>query len=211
VADRRAVAEVTAWEPDIVLLQESPRREQLVDLLQNLYGAEGTFLWGGDTAILARGTIHPRRVDRSSHFVHALVELPTGLTVNVVSVRLNPPVFRLDFWMPGFWIDHRNKRVKHRRQIQDVAEHIRTIATPLIVGGDLNAPPNDGALVPLRERLRDTFRTAGHGWGNTGTNDYPLFRVDQIWASPHFLAESVTAQKTIHSDHRMVVCDLILE
>ena len=35
-------------------------------------------------------------------------------------------------------------------------------------------------------------------------------RVDQIWVSRHFRAESVTAQKTIHSDHRMVVCDLIV-
>jgi len=52
---------------------------------------------------------------------------------------------------------------------------------------------------------------AGIGWGSTGTNHYPLFRVDQIWVSRHFRAESVTAQKTIHSDHRMVLCDLIVE
>ena len=84
------------------------------------------------------------------------------------------------------------------------------LSAHLIVGGDFNAPPRDAALTPLRPRLFDTFTEAGRGWGNTGTNDYPLFRVDQIWASRGFKAESVTAHKTIHSDHRMVVCDLVL-
>jgi endonuclease/exonuclease/phosphatase (EEP) superfamily protein YafD len=82
---------------------------------------------------------------------------------------------------------------------------------PLIIGGDFNAPPNDGALAPLRLRLVDTFRQAGRGWGNTGTNRFPFFRVDQIWAGGSLRAESVFAQRTVHSDHRMVVCDLILQ
>ena len=208
-ANSRAAAEVAKWEPHIVLLQESPSREHLARLSRELFGADGTFLSGGDTSIVARGQIRPRHVDRSSHFVHATVVLSTALKADVISVRLNPPVFRLDFWMPGFWIDHRNNRIRHRRQILDIMRRIQTIPTHLIVGGDFNAPPGDAALAPLEERLCDTFRKAGHGWGNTGTNRFPLFRVDQIWVSQHFRAESVTAQKTIYSDHRMVVCDLI--
>jgi hypothetical protein len=210
-ANWRAAEEVAKWEPDIVLLQESPSREHLGHLSQELYGTDGTFLWGGDTSVLAHGQFEPGDVDPSSHLVHAKVTLPNGLKVNIVSVRLSPPVFRLDFWMPGFWNDHRNKRIKHRQQILDVVQRIEAITTPLIVGGDFNATPADASLVPLQSQLSDTFRTAGHGWGNTGTNGWPLFRVDQIWASQHFLADSVTAQKTIHSDHRMVVCDLILK
>jgi endonuclease/exonuclease/phosphatase (EEP) superfamily protein YafD len=210
VANWRAAAEVASWEPDIVLLQESPSREHLARLTEDLFGADGTHLWGGDTSILARGTIRPRHVDGTSHFVQATVELPSGLKTEVVSLRLHPPVFRLDFLRPGFWVAHRDNRVRHRRQILDVRQRIRSIRTPLIAGGDFNAVPRDAALDPLRDRLSDTFLEAGHGWGNTGTSRYPLFRVDQIWASPHFLAESVTAQKTIHSDHRMGVCELIL-
>lgn len=210
-ANSRAAEEVAKWEPDIVLLQESPSREHLRHLSQELYGSDGTFLWGGDTSILAHGRIEPGNVDPNSHFVHATATLPNGLKVNIVSVRLSPPVFRLDFWTPGFWNDHRNKRIKHRQQILEVAQRIEGISTPLIAGGDFNAPPADAALDSLRRQLSDTFLAAGHGWGNTGTNGWPLFRVDQIWASAHFHAASVTAQKTIHSDHRMVVCDLILK
>ena len=80
----------------------------------------------------------------------------------------------------------------------------------LIVGGDFKSPPYDDALAPLRDRLFDAFRKAGHGRGATGTNDYPLFRVDQIWVSQGFRPESVTAQNTMYSDHRMVVCDLTM-
>ena len=212
-ADRRAAEEVATWKPDIVLFQESPSRQNLENLARELFGADGEFLWGGDTSILARGHIEPGGVDGTSHFVHANIELPTGMKADVISLRLSPPVFRLDFWMPGFWRDHRDKRIKHRQQILDVMQRIQSIPqpAPLIVGGDFNALPNDAALAPLRPRLFDTFRKAGHGWGNTGTNSCPLFRVDQIWASRQFRAESVTAQKTIHSDHRMVVCDLLLD
>jgi endonuclease/exonuclease/phosphatase (EEP) superfamily protein YafD len=81
----------------------------------------------------------------------------------------------------------------------------------VIIGGDFNAPPNDGSLVTLKHRLHDTFRDAGRGWGNTGTNRFPLFRVDQILVGEGLRAESVCARRTIHSDHRLVVCDLTLE
>jgi vancomycin resistance protein VanJ len=213
VANHRSAAEIANAEPDIVLLQESPSREHLQHLARELFGDDGRFLWGGDTSILARGQIRPVTLDTSSHFLHATVELPTGITVDVISVRLNPPVFRLDFWAPGFWTDHRNNRIKHRQQILNVMESMEGIpqSANLIVGGDFNAPPRDAALSPLRPRLSDTFTAAGRGWGNTGTNDNPLFRVDQIWASRGFKPESVTAHKTIHSDHRMVVCDLVLK
>jgi hypothetical protein len=66
-------------------------------------------------------------------------------------------------------------------------------------------------LEELRPGLFDTFREAGRGWGSTGTNEFPLFRVDQVWASRGFRAESVTARRVVHSDHRLVVCDVVIE
>lgn len=208
----RSVKEVASWKPDIVLLQESPGREQLEKLSQALFGTDASFLYGGDVSILTDGQMRPKFVNRAAHFVHAEVELPTGLRTDVMSVRLAPPVFRLDFWMPGFWIDHREKRIEHRGQIFDIVEHIQAVpmSSRLIVGGDFNSPPYDDVLAPLRHRLADAFHKAGRGWGATGTNDFPLFRVDQIWASQVWRSESVTAQKTRYSDHRMVVCDLTI-
>jgi endonuclease/exonuclease/phosphatase (EEP) superfamily protein YafD len=210
-ADQRAAAEIARYDPDIVLLQETPMGTHLDELSHEMYGEGGATLWGGDTSLLARGTIQPIRVDRESHFIHATVELNSGAKVEVVSLRLNPPVFRLDGWSPGFWRDHRDNRRKHRQELLEVVEGLGDNSLPLIVGGDFNMPPHDAALAPLHDRLEDTFRVAGQGWGNTGTNDFPLFRVDQIWASRECRPVRVLARKTIHSDHRMVICDLILK
>lgn len=211
--DARSAREVAEFEPDIVLLQESPGEQQLDMLARELFGESGSVLSSGDTSIVARGRIRPRVAGAGSHFTFASVELGAGATADVVSLRLNPPVFRVDFWMPGFWRDHRDNRVKHRRQINDVLAQLRKVpeGTPVIVGGDFNAPPGDAALAGLGDRLADAFLTAGRGWGNTGTSRVPLFRVDQVWAGGRFKPVSVTARGTLHSDHRMVVCDLILE
>ena len=204
--------EVSALKPDIVLFQESPGSEHLAQLSKELFGAGGVFLDGGDTSIVAHGKIEPKTTG-ASHFTHANVKLSTGITTNVMSLRLAPPAFRLDFWTAGFWVEHFEVRIRHRQQILDIVEKLEELpeSTNLIVGGDFNSAPGDGALSALRGRVYETFRKAGCGWGCTGTNEYPLFRVDQIWVSRHFEAETVVARKTRHSDHRMVVCDLILK
>jgi len=104
------------------------------------------------------------------------------------------------------------KRISHREQINRIIEHLQSVpsGSHLIVGGDFNAPPRDDALALLQSRLSDAFLTAGSGWGATGTNEYPLFRVDQVWVSNSLQPVSATAKKTQHSDHRMVVCDLVI-
>lgn len=210
VGGTRSVEEVSTWQPDIVLLQESPGSAQLNRLTTSLFGKDGESLHGGDVAILTRGKMTTRFADPKSHFVHAEVQMPSGVLIDVVSVRLTPPVPRVDFWMPGFWVDHRNKRIEHRKQIAELMQHVQGIPKThhLIVGGDFNAPPSDDSLSALRQRLSDSFLSVGHGWGATGTNEHPLFRVDQIWVSNTFQGKAVTAHKTQHSDHRMVVCDV---
>lgn len=212
VGQARCVEDVAVWEPDIVLLQESPGEEQLQSLVKSLFGRDGSYLYSGDVSILARGTLTRRFSATRSHFVHVEAELPTGSVIDVLSTRLSPPVPRFDFWTPDFWIDHHEKRIDHREQIKQIVDHLQSVTSGshLIVGGDFNAPPRDDALASLRARLSDAFLTAGSGWGATGTNEYPLFRVDQVWVSNNIQPISVTAKKTQHSDHRMVVCDLVI-
>jgi endonuclease/exonuclease/phosphatase (EEP) superfamily protein YafD len=84
-------------------------------------------------------------------------------------------------------------------------------SVPLIVGGDFNAPAGDAVFRLLRPRLRDAFAEAGCGWGNTIINDFPFARIDQIWIGRHWQAIAVQAQPSAHSDHRIVIADLLLE
>jgi endonuclease/exonuclease/phosphatase family metal-dependent hydrolase len=208
----RAAEEVALHDPDIVLLQESPSRDGVRKLTQKLFGANGRFIHEGDTAILTAGKVERRTPDGQNEFAHGRVQLALGPPIDVVSLRLSPPVSRLDFWSRGFWTEHHDCRAEHRSEINRLVKHLRQAVPkgPLILGGDFNTTPNDLILVRLKARLFDTFAASGQGWGNTGTNDYPLFRVDQIWASRDFAATVSAAHASEHSDHRMVVSEIQL-
>src|SRR5262249_30291155 len=80
--------------PDVALLQETPGEEQLTQMTADLFGAKGNYLFGGDTAIIARGRINSRFVDRGGHFVAGDVVLVDGREIACLSLRLAPPPAR---------------------------------------------------------------------------------------------------------------------
>lgn len=210
----QAADEVLKVQPDIVLLQESPSRQAVEQLAYKLFGKDAGVLWGIDASIMVRGTIVP--VDLPSPLdsicVHGSVRLTSGLKADVVSLRLLPNLVRTDLWSPNCWQAYKENRQIRREQLRTVIQHLdKTVSpdTPLIVGGDFNAPQGDAIFRLMKPRLHDSFAEGGIGWGNTMLNELPIVRIDQIWVSKHFRAVAVIAIKTLHSDHRMVVCDLV--
>jgi vancomycin resistance protein VanJ len=210
-----AADEVAAYRPDIVLLQESPPAAFLPELAKRLYGDKGGTVVGMDASIVARGNIEAIPIPASLrlHCAAARVRVPGFPEVQVVSLRLNPPVARIDVWNPENW---RIQAEDYRRRHETVAEIVAFLATlprdsPVLVGGDWNAPARDGSLAPLASAgLRDTFRIAGRGCGNTITNEMPFHRIDQLWTDPARLRpRSVTAHRTENSDHRLVAATFV--
>ncbi|HZL42965.1 MAG TPA: hypothetical protein VFD66_06765 [Verrucomicrobiae bacterium] len=65
-------------------------------------------------------------------------------------------------------------------------------------------------LEALQPQLHDTFRESGAGWGNTLDDDIPFLRIDQVWCDDRMRPTTVTVHRTLHTDHRMLVCDLVL-
>ena len=209
----KAALEPLQFSPDIVLFQESQGAVPLEETARKYFGDNASSLHGGDVSIVANGSIKPIHVDPGSHFVHAVVSLENGQSIDVVSLRLSAPVFRVDFLSAGFWNDHTKVRQHHRTQLAEIAKHLEQCAETkhIVFGGDFNLVGNDGALSSI-EKFQDTYLEAGCGWGRTGTNDYPLFRrVDQIWTNETIFCQSTTAHSTQHSDHRMVIADLLLD
>jgi hypothetical protein len=210
----QAASEVITHSPDIVLLEESPSRKDVEELGRRMFGKGAGTLYGVDASIIARGEIKPVELDKASQifFVAARVRLADGPELYVVGTRLVPPVLRLDLWSPGCWRDEKENRQERKEQARQISQVLRRLPknVPVVLGGDLNAPAGDGALAPLRPSLRDTFPEGGRGWGNTVLNDFPVQRIDQIWAGRHLKALSITACKTQNSDHRMVIADLVL-
>ncbi len=205
----RCLEDLKAAQPDIALLQEIPGADELQQMAIELYGERGSVLAGFDTAILTHGRIEPTQLDPHPHFVSGVVTFPGHRPIHCISLRLTPPVSRLDAWTAGFWTDHRDRRETHRLELQQVHHAINVVDSwaDRVVGGDFNTVPLDRSLSELGPAVRDAFHQSGIGFGGTGTNDYPLFRVDQIWVSVP--TEQVYAQESKHSDHRMVFCDIV--
>jgi len=207
-----AAGEVGSWKPDIVLLQESPSSNDVARLTREWFGDAGDFLVGLDCSIIARGRLTRLSDLKTTRFSQAHLTLPQGTGVEVISLRLVPPVVRLDLWSPACWRAHLYDRQVRKEQMQQLVDELQAFKAniPYIAGGDFNSPAGDAVSRLLKPRLKDTFREGGIGWGDTGINEFPVSRPDQIWVSRNFQTVAAWAVKTRNSDHRMVVCDLVL-
>jgi len=100
------------------------------------------------------------------------------------------------------------------RQLQAVAEYIRSIDGPVIIAGDLNTTPWSHHFKKLlrRTRLRDSRR----GWGIQTTwpaqARLPLFRIplDHVLHSPGIAILRRTVGPPIGSDHLPVIVEMSL-
>jgi len=211
----KAAEEVIRYKPDIVLLQEVPKRKDVEGLAYELFKDNGTVIWNIDTAVIVQGyasqSIYPYTMSMSMTQVH--VRLTSGIETSVISVHLFPPTIDMNLFSPDCWQKHKEDRQLRRSQIEQIVAQLDFIPEniPIIIGGDFNTTADDGVIRLLRPRLRDSFREGGIGWGHTALNNIPLFRVDQIWISKHFKPLAVFSKRAEHSDHRMVICDLELK
>jgi vancomycin resistance protein VanJ len=207
-----AAAEAGSWQPDIVLLQESPASNDVARLTREWFGDAGDFLVGLDCSIVSRGSLTRLSGLKTIRFTQARLTLPQGQNIEVVSLRLLPPETRLDLWSPACWRAHLHDRLERKWEMRQLLDDVQGFRAdiPHIAGGDFNSPAGDAVSRLLKPRLKDTFREGGIGWGNTGINEFPISRPDQIWVSRNFQTVAVWAVKTRNSDHRMVVSDLVL-
>ena len=143
--------------------------------------------------------------------VWARVQLPSGMELLVVSLRLEPCLVRCDLWSPDCWNSQRANRQLRRSQIAAILSELPEAANvPILVGGDFNAPADDAIFREFPGEFHDAFRQAGRGWGDTILNQVPLQRIDQIWIGPGLQAMNAGAMRTKSSDHRLVWADVQL-
>lgn len=206
-----AAEEALAYAPDILLLQESPGPADLDAIVSRHPGY--SVAHGLDVSIVARGQVEPTRSDREPLVVAGATVTVDGRAIAVVNAHPHLPYLYGRFWSPAGWrlareaFEHRSDQMASVHGLVSAADP----ALPLVVGGDWNTPPGDLLFRPFRGRLRDSFREAGRGLGNTIVNDLPLSRIDQVYIDGHLSVATVVARKTVHSDHRFVVADLIVE
>lgn len=203
--DIRAAEEAVATGTKLVLLQESPGSAELEKLRARL-GPEWSCVAGPDGSILAKGELSRVPVPRRTSNFTAVIWNETL----VVSLRLQPPVFRLDYWSPACWkafADNRAARIQELAAVNRWIEEHRG-ARDLIVGGDFNSPPDPALMGSLDRMAVDVFAKSGWGWGGTAINSFPVVRIDQIWVGGSWWHARSWVRKSRISDHRMLIAEI---
>jgi endonuclease/exonuclease/phosphatase family metal-dependent hydrolase len=208
-AGAEAVARVIRDEAvDILLLQESgPRRR-----LRALGAGLGMVVCDDppsfprrrvQNAVLAR----PPREVRS----HRLVRFDDGSLVHprgAVIARLEDiTAVSVHLGLEG---------VERGRHVQQLLEFLRGIDEPVVVGGDLNAHPEDAVSATIAAILPDVWTRVGgsdgqdHGQdhGRTFPSFVPTARIDYLFTGPAFRPLRVWTSGGTVSDHLMVIADL---
>lgn len=204
--DSRALEDALTLRPDIILLQESPGTSAIESVAPDGWQHAG---WG-DCAVMVRGSLHA--TEHSKYLAHEMYVVRAtperlGRPLTVISTHLVLPSLRTDIWRPEVWRKARMLQQSRREAIQHILDQRDRYGKdlPVIVGGDFNTGAGNWLLEPLLANgLTDVFGAAGHGWPNTITSDYPMERIDFIWADEHFEPLDARVVVTPHSDHRMV-------
>jgi endonuclease/exonuclease/phosphatase family metal-dependent hydrolase len=93
-------------------------------------------------------------------------------------------------------------------QAEVVADAVRAATEPVVLTGDLNAPPEAPEVTTLTALLTDAFAAAGHGDGLTHPADVPTARIDYVLTA-HARPVCSTVLPTASSDHRPVLARLL--
>jgi endonuclease/exonuclease/phosphatase family metal-dependent hydrolase len=102
------------------------------------------------------------------------------------------------------------ERNAHVRELTDVCAGLA--GAPIVLGGDLNATPDQRAPGWLADRYWDAWVAAGEGEGATFPAREPTARIDYVFASAGLSVESASVGKAPDaSDHLPVIVDLAIE
>lgn len=142
---------------------------------------------------------------------HAIIDFE-GTNVHVFVIHLIPTLVGevpLNEWPSRI----REREVIRMDQITRVLEALPDTDEPVLVACDCNFTETTEAYARFDDRLEDSFRKAGWGFGHTihpvGLS-IGLNRIDYIWHSPHFVTKNVYVVNDGPSDHFAVVADLVL-
>ncbi|MBI3928348.1 MAG: endonuclease/exonuclease/phosphatase family protein [Armatimonadetes bacterium] len=198
---------------DVLFLQEAwwaAHLEAMEQHLQGYHRIQGG--QSGDLAILARFPIRFVPVNRES-FRGLLVLGETDFgPVHLVNLhyRKGKKPRRGKGGKKGFRLPSPTLTLALQDEDSAAAvELVEQLDGPVVLAGDLNAPPASPFVRRLEGVLDDSFAHAGAGFGYTFPAAMPLWRIDYLWHSGEF--EATQAQTVPNaSDHRALRVTLLV-
>jgi endonuclease/exonuclease/phosphatase family metal-dependent hydrolase len=101
-------------------------------------------------------------------------------------------------------------RVQEAKSLLELVRARRATGTPLLVGGDMNAPPESPVIGRLLEfGLRDAWAECGKGDGFTFPAAQPIKRIDYLFLDGTLRCTSAEVIDTQASDHRPVLVSVV--
>ncbi len=200
---------------DIVTLQElnDPSAGMIEDQLSELYPYQVLYPKGiAGSGILSKYPILSHEVSKLGNGIiyHARAEIDLGFgEITVVSAHPPPSVAPTEVLYNSRALDEINELI-------DIARE----SGPTLLMGDFNITDQSSDYKYLaRSGLKDAHREVGWGFGSTwpALNPFnskrllPSMRIDQIWFTEGFVAESIRTEPGTNSDHLPVVADIVFE
>ena len=97
-----------------------------------------------------------------------------------------------------------------RLPIKRVYQMATSPSGPVIVLGDFNTPHTSAHFRPFYESFQHAFANSGSGLISTWWAFVPLLALDHIWLSDEFMPLRTGLRRTVHSDHAMVIADVVV-
>lgn len=217
LGDMRGVAaEILAADPDLLLLQDVGSRvttyPPLAKFLRTRHvEAEGFYL------VASRYPLSPMdyRPMGPDWYVRTRIE-DARFPVAVYNVHLMTPrdgLQEMRAWSVDAVDEIMSSAAVRLAQVDQLNRDLDRESGPVLLAGDLNAPPESLVLRRLMStRLQDAFGAAGRGYGYTYGHTlrprWSYMRLDHILFSRDFVALDSRAGGAVGSAHRPVVADL---
>lgn len=90
---------------------------------------------------------------------------------------------------------------KRAKQAEFLKEKVNEFEGKKIICGDFNDTPSSYAYQVLAEKMKDSFKEKGRGFGNTLVNPSPFFRIDFMLVDPSITVNNYNTYQKNYSDH----------
>ena len=198
-----AVAEALRGErPDILLVQESGPRRRLSAL--------------GDALGMTLATdpiVFPRRRIRNAVLVTSPLQLRSHRLMRFEGAPWLAPRGAMIAKVDGLTVVSLHLGLKRQERLAHVRQLLDAIGRDPrgVIGGDLNARPDDPAAAAIADAYPDLWAAIGEGPGLTMPAASPTARIDYLFVAPEILPLRVRISgDPALSDHLLMVADLEL-
>jgi endonuclease/exonuclease/phosphatase family metal-dependent hydrolase len=230
--DNRTLTQAEDWlrqtDADLILLQEIPARyaQRGVDGLRADYPHQAVQAWGwGQLTLSKHPILEAKDIAPPSGFVFQRVVISVNnQPIAIYNMHLSMPmrerprasIVRAPFFVNmAFSYDDATRNA----EIAFLLKMLENEPLPFIVAGDFNTSDQSVSYAMLGDKLGDSYREAGVGFGATWPRPVaaelpawlpPVIRIDYIFHSPHFAAIESSVGPSLGSDHLPTVSRLAL-